>query len=120
MWRFAGCIKIGDLMIDAVAVGAAYHWLLKPRQEFQLLKFLAERTAAVQPQRQASRVPGYRYAGGTRTVDIHVRRLRAKLGLAAHDRDRAPRRLQAARAGRHPCLSRRHTQPRLASGRGIR
>jgi two-component system alkaline phosphatase synthesis response regulator PhoP len=23
---------------------------------------------------------GYRYAGGTRTVDIHVRRLRAKLG----------------------------------------
>ena len=27
-----------------------------------------------------SRVWGYRYAGGTRTVDIHVRRLRAKLG----------------------------------------
>ena len=30
-----------------------------------------------------SKVWGYRYFGGTRTVDIHVRRLRAKLGSPA-------------------------------------
>ena len=79
----AGRIKIGDLVIDAVAVEAAYRGraLKLPRQEFQLLKFLAERPGRVFSREQLlSRVWGYRYAGGTRTVDIHVRRLRAKLG----------------------------------------
>jgi DNA-binding winged helix-turn-helix (wHTH) protein len=52
-----------------------------PRQEFQLLKFLAERPGQVFGREQLlSRVWGYRYGGGTRTVDIHVRRLRVKLG----------------------------------------
>ena len=75
--------RIGDLIIDAVAVEAAYRGraLKLPRQEFQLLKFLAERPGRVFSREQLlSRVWGYRYAGGTRTVDIHVRRLRAKLG----------------------------------------
>ena len=112
-FRAAGRIKIGDLVIDAVAVEAAYRGraLKLPRQEFQLLKFLAERPGRVFSREQLlSRVWGYRYAGGTRTVDIHVRRLRAKLGPGQRDdRDRAPRRLQAARARRHPAsLSRRH------------
>jgi DNA-binding response OmpR family regulator len=42
-FRAAGRIKIGDLVIDAVAVEAAYRGraLKLPRQEFQLLKFLA-------------------------------------------------------------------------------
>ena len=82
-FRAAGRIKIGDLVIDAVAVEAAYRGraLKLPRQEFQLLKFLAERPGRVFSREQLlSRVWGYRYAGGTRTVDIHVRRLRAKLG----------------------------------------
>src|SRR6185312_9532437 len=81
--RAAGRIKIGDLIIDAVAVEATYRGraLKLPRQEFQLLKFLAERPGRVFSREQLlSRVWGYRYAGGTRTVDIHVRRLRAKLG----------------------------------------
>jgi DNA-binding response OmpR family regulator len=66
-----------------VAVEATYRGraLKLPRQEFQLLKFLAERPGRVFSREQLlSRVWGYRYAGGTRTVDIHVRRLRAKLG----------------------------------------
>lgn len=82
-FRAAGRIKIGDLVIDSVAVEAAFRGraLKLPRQEFQLLKFLAERPGRVFTREQLlSRVWGYRYAGGTRTVDIHVRRLRAKLG----------------------------------------
>ena len=82
-FRAAERIKIGDLVIDAVAVEASFRGraLKLPRQEFQLLKFLAERPGRVFSREQLlSRVWGYRYAGGTRTVDIHVRRLRAKLG----------------------------------------
>jgi len=49
--------------------------------EFDLLYFLVSRPGRVFSREQLlSRVWGYRYAGGTRTVDIHVRRLRAKLG----------------------------------------
>ena len=33
-----------------------------------------------------SRVWGYEYYGGARTVDVHVRRLRAKLGAGLEDR----------------------------------
>jgi DNA-binding response OmpR family regulator len=88
-WRLssfqsAGRIKIGDLLIDAVGVEVTYtgRALKMPRQEFQLLKFLAERPGRVFSREQLlSRVWGYRYVGGTRTVDIHIRRLRAKLGL---------------------------------------
>ena len=85
-FRAAGRIKIGDLVIDSVGVEATYSGrvLKMPRQEFQLLKFLAERPGKVLGREQLLiRVWGYRYAGGTRTVDIHVRRLRAKLGLGA-------------------------------------
>jgi len=48
-----------------------------------LLRFLAQHRGRVFT-RQAllERAWGYQYAGGTRTVDIHVRRLRAKLGQA--------------------------------------
>jgi len=52
-----------------------------PHQEYLLLKFLAERPGRVFGREQLlSRVWGYRYSGGTRTVDIHIRRLRSKLG----------------------------------------
>ena len=53
-------------------------------QEFELLKFLAQHRGKVFTREQLlSKVWGYRYFGGTRTVDIHVRRLRAKLGAPA-------------------------------------
>ncbi len=50
-------------------------------QEFELLRVLASHPARVFTREQLlSEVWGYDYYGGTRTVDVHVRRLRAKLG----------------------------------------
>jgi len=90
-WRLssfaaAGRIKLGDLVIDTVGVEATFRGrpLALPNREFQLLKFLAAGPGRVFTREQLmSRVWGYRYSRGTRTVDIHVRRLRAKLGTGA-------------------------------------
>ncbi|MBP6043173.1 MAG: response regulator transcription factor [Rhodoluna sp.] len=50
-------------------------------KEFALLKFLAQHPGRVFSRDQLlSEVWGYDYFGGTRTVDVHIRRLRAKLG----------------------------------------
>jgi DNA-binding response OmpR family regulator len=49
--------------------------------EYELLKFLATHPGKVFTRETLlSRVWGYEYYGGARTVDVHVRRLRAKLG----------------------------------------
>ena len=49
--------------------------------EYELLRFLVENPVRVWSRAQLlSRVWGYDYYGGARTVDVHVRRLRAKLG----------------------------------------
>jgi len=49
--------------------------------EFELLAFFASHPGAVHPrERLLSEVWGYAAAGGTRTVDVHVAQLRAKLG----------------------------------------
>ena len=54
-------------------------------KEFQLLHFLATHPSRVFTREQLlSEVWGYDYFGGTRTVDVHVRRLRAKLGDLDH------------------------------------
>ncbi len=50
-------------------------------KEFELLRFLVAHPSRVFSREQLlSEVWGYDYYGGTRTVDVHVRRLRAKLG----------------------------------------
>jgi DNA-binding response OmpR family regulator len=50
-------------------------------KEFELLKYLAQHPGRVFSRHQLlQEVWGYDYFGGTRTVDVHVRRLRAKLG----------------------------------------
>ena len=50
-------------------------------KEFELLRYLAEHPNRVFSREQLlSEVWGYDYFGGTRTVDVHIRRLRAKLG----------------------------------------
>ena len=50
-------------------------------KEFELLKFLATHPGRVFSRDQLlNEVWGYNFIGGTRTVDVHVRRLRAKLG----------------------------------------
>lgn len=49
--------------------------------EYELLRFLVGNTVRVWSREQLlSKVWGYEYYGGARTVDVHVRRLRAKLG----------------------------------------
>jgi DNA-binding response OmpR family regulator len=49
--------------------------------EYELLKFLAQNPGKVfSRETLLSRVWGYEYFGGARTVDVHIRRLRAKLG----------------------------------------
>jgi DNA-binding response OmpR family regulator len=54
-------------------------------KEFELLRFLSERPGRVFSRAALlQEVWGYDFYGGTRTVDVHVRRLRAKLG-AEHE-----------------------------------
>jgi DNA-binding response OmpR family regulator len=80
-------IRAGDLAIDE----ATYTARLRTRaldltfKEFELLKFLAQHPGRVFTRAHLlQEVWGYDYFGGTRTVDVHVRRLRAKLG-AEHE-----------------------------------
>jgi DNA-binding response OmpR family regulator len=76
-------IRVGDLVVDPVS----YQVRLRGRpldltyKEFELLRFLAARPDRVSTRAQLlQEVWGYDFFGGTRTVDVHVRRLRAKLG----------------------------------------
>jgi DNA-binding response OmpR family regulator len=49
--------------------------------EYELLKFLVQNPVRVWSREQLlSKVWGYDYYGGARTVDVHIRRLRSKLG----------------------------------------
>jgi len=76
-------IKIDDLVIDIAGyeVRLAGGRIELTHQEFELLRFLAQHRGRVFTREALlERAWGYRYAGGTRTVDIHVRRVRAKLG----------------------------------------
>jgi DNA-binding response OmpR family regulator len=82
-----GPITAGALVIDE----ATYSVRLRGRlldltyKEFELLKYLAQHPGRVFTRSQLlQEVWGYDYFGGTRTVDVHVRRLRAKLG-AEHE-----------------------------------
>lgn len=79
-------IKVGHLVIDVAGYEAQYHGrrLDLTHQEFELLRFLAQHRGRVFTRDQLlQKVWGYDYAGSTRTVDIHVRRIRAKLGPTA-------------------------------------
>jgi DNA-binding response OmpR family regulator len=79
----SGRLEIGELTIDestytARLSGSALDLTYK---EFELLKFLAMHPGRVFTRSHlVQEVWGYDYFGGTRTVDVHVRRLRAKLG----------------------------------------
>lgn len=79
----APVIRNGDLVIDEVTYTAKVRGrsLDLTFKEFELLKFLAQHPGRVFTRAQLlQEVWGYDYFGGTRTVDVHVRRLRAKLG----------------------------------------
>ena len=76
-------IQASGLVIDETSYSAKVHGhpLDLTFKEFELLKFLAQHPGRVFSREQLlSEVWGYDYFGGTRTVDVHIRRLRAKLG----------------------------------------
>ena len=79
----AGEIRTGDVTIDE----GTYTARLKGNvldltfKEFELLKYLAQHPGRVFTRAQLlQEIWGYDYFGGTRTVDVHIRRLRSKLG----------------------------------------
>jgi len=76
-------IRASGVVIDEASYTAKVHGapLNLTYKEFELLKYLAQHPGRVFTRDQLlHEVWGYDYYGGTRTVDVHVRRLRAKLG----------------------------------------
>ena len=79
----AGEIRTGEVTIDE----STYTARLKGNvldltfKDFELLKYLAQHPGRVFTRAQLlQEIWGYDYFGGTRTVDVHIRRLRSKLG----------------------------------------
>ncbi len=80
-------LKMGDLTLDL----SSYHVNVAGRKvdltymEYNVLKFLAGHPGRVYSRETLlSRVWGYDYLGGSRTVDVHIRRLRSKIEDAHH------------------------------------
>jgi DNA-binding response OmpR family regulator len=68
---------------DAVAIAVDAQPVRLTRREFELLRFLVEnRNRVISRERLLERVWGYEHYIETRSVDVHVGRLRAKLGAA--------------------------------------
>lgn len=90
LWSTAGdaatradLVEYGDLVLNLETYQAtiAKRPLDLTYMEYELLKFLAQNPGKVFTREiLLSRVWGYEYYGGARTVDVHIRRLRAKLG----------------------------------------
>ncbi len=88
LWRTGGDVAVellqyGHLVLNVETYQAAIEGrpLDLTYMEYELLKFLAQHPGRVFTRETLlSRVWGYEYYGGARTVDVHIRRLRAKLG----------------------------------------
>ncbi len=81
-------IRLGPMTLDAdtYRVTVAGRPLDLTFKEFEVLRFLAAHAGRVFTRPTLLReVWGYDFYGGTRTVDVHVRRLRAKLGPEHED-----------------------------------
>jgi DNA-binding response OmpR family regulator len=81
-------IKVGDLVVDQAnySVYVAGQPLELTFKEYELLRFLATHRGRVFTREALlNQVWGYDYYGGTRTVDVHIRRIRAKLGVPYED-----------------------------------
>ncbi len=75
-------LKVGDLSIDQerYEVTVAGRRVALTYKEFQLLVLLASNPGRVYTREALlSQIWGYDYLGGTRTVDVHIRRLRSKV-----------------------------------------
>ncbi|HHX38681.1 MAG TPA: response regulator transcription factor [Armatimonadetes bacterium] len=87
-WRanrtdMADLLCAGDLVINLASCEVSLRGvpLTLTYQEYELLRYLVEHRGRVFTREQLlSELWGYNYYGGTRTVDVHIRRLRAKLG----------------------------------------
>lgn len=80
-------IRLGDLVINPTS----YEVLLRGRRvnlrfkEYELLKLMATNAGRVYTRESLLNIIwGYDYFGGTRTVDVHIRRLRSKIEDADH------------------------------------
>ena len=79
----SGEIRSGEVTIDETTYTARLkgNVLDLTFKEFELLKYLAQHPGRVFTRAQLlQEIWGYDYFGGTRTVDVHIRRLRSKLG----------------------------------------
>ena len=81
-------IRAGDLQIDT----SSYEVTIRGSRvglrfkEYELLKLLAENPGRVfSRDALLNQIWGYEYFGGTRTVDVHIRRLRSKIEDADHN-----------------------------------
>ena len=81
-------VRAGDLQIDT----SSYEVTIKGNRvglrfkEYELLKLLAENPGRVfSRDALLNQIWGYEYFGGTRTVDVHIRRLRSKIEDADHN-----------------------------------
>ncbi len=81
-------IKVGELIIHV----ASYEvWMHNKKidltfKEYELLKYLAShRGRAFNRESLLNLIWGYDYYGGTRTVDVHIRRIRSKMGDERED-----------------------------------
>ena len=101
-------IEVGDVLLDAErheVVIRGEHVSL-PLKEFELLELLLENAGRVLPRDTLiSRVWGADYVGDTKTLDVHVKRLRSKV----EDDPAAPRRIVTIRG-----LGYKYERPRSA------
>ena len=76
-------LKFEELEINLSNYSVSYHGKMLdfPPKEFELLSFLAQHSNRVFTREQLlDRIWGYEYVGDTRTVDVHIARLRKKMG----------------------------------------
>jgi len=76
-------IKVGNITIepDKYSVTVNNEKVVLTYKEFELLKLLMENKGVVFTRQELlSQIWGVEYIGGSRTVDVHIRRLRIKLG----------------------------------------
>jgi len=92
LWRKHGVdgeniVVCGALTLDLsnYRVTVANEPLVMTFKEYELLRFLATNAGRVFTREQLlNRVWGYDYFGGARTVDVHIRRIRAKIEIHGH------------------------------------
>jgi two-component system alkaline phosphatase synthesis response regulator PhoP len=92
LWRRHGIdsenfVRCGTLVLDLsnYRVTVDDEPLVMTFKEYELLRFLAMNSGRVFTREQLlNRVWGYDYFGGARTVDVHIRRIRAKVEIRGH------------------------------------